>query len=93
MKLTSTVKLPGPKQYEMHYVSAEMELSDIPSELRDKLSIFDMWHVMQFVVHRETILAAAAKGLISIDLAHEQSEAIKQLVPESVRRLVKEHGL
>lgn len=93
MKLTSTVKLPGPKQYEMHYVSAEMELSDIPSKLRDKLSIFDMWHVMQFIVHRETILAAAAKGLISIDLAHEQSAVIKKLLPEPIRQLVKEYGL
>ena len=93
MKLISTIKLPGPIQYEMHYISAEMELSDIPAELRTKLSIFDTWHVMQFVVHRETILAAAAKGLISIDLAHEQSAAIKHLLPEPIRQLVKEYGL
>lgn len=93
MKLTSTIKLPGPAQYEMHYISAEMELSDIPSELRVKLSIFEMWHVMQFVIHRETILAVAAKGLISIELAREQSDTIKRLLPEPIRQLVKEYGL
>ena len=93
MKLTSTIKLPGSRQYEMHYISAEIEASDIPDALREKITVFDQWKIMQFVVHRETILAAAAKNLISIDAAKEQTTTVSRLLSESLRNTMREYGL
>jgi len=92
VNISHTVKLQGAQQYEMSYFTFNLAADDLPEALRVEVTSVQLWRLMEYIVQRELINLQLQAGHMSIEIAAERIEYLRQCLGPLSEKLVP-HGI
>jgi len=88
------MKFPGSVQYEMHYVSVEVEYTDLPVEIQQTVvDLRQKWNIMQYLAQLQVVTFAVTRGLMPSDQIQQQMSAVRTLVGDELLGKLKANGI